>query len=258
MRGKTRSLLYGALSVFIVTFVMNVMVLRTNIVDSPNPIHSENQLQFHSSVHIYDKSLDKEEAYANFVAQGQRKPKAAYESDLLKELRQSSLETVDLVENSKQNLVENSLDNTQKLEKSFLNRITDNDKLDVKIVETGNVKNNEENEEEDYEDDDDYDDADDELKEDEEDYENSEESPKNKLFEPGDFVNASKIVFERPLLKYQEVPKQNQGEENIDETEKVIRQNFKTLTGNQMVTDGIYWSDAAEMAVPKGMLNLDM
>jgi hypothetical protein len=73
----------------------------------------------------------------------------------------------------------------------------------------------------------------------------------NEIFEPGDFVNVSKIIFARPLLKYQEVPITEQQAPTISDNEEFIRRKYQTLDGHYIV-NGIYWSDLAENLVPKG------
>ncbi|XP_076115188.1 four-jointed box protein 1-like [Mytilus galloprovincialis] len=231
MRGKTRSFLYGALSVFVVTFLLNVMVLRINLIES----------QGTGPKSEITHELNKEEAYLNYMARGQRKPKAANENEYLKEFLQHSV-----IKDSNSLTQEKTMNSFQ----DYKSAINDKNNIILQTLDGRNEEKFVDIKSVNYEDENDYDEDED---DDEDNEENSDEKPpKNKIFEPGDFVNVSKIIFARPLLKYQDV-QNNEGSETVDNNEDLIRQNYQTLSGEHIVTDGIYWSDLAEKIVPKGM-----
>lgn len=231
MKGRTR-FLYAAFSVFMVTFLLNVMVLRINLIES-QAIELKNGDNLHE--------INREEAYENYIARGQRKPKAANENEYyLKEFLQNSVIGNEInnerATTSFQDLRNKAL-RLESLHESEKKIVTNENALkdvesDVTNEENQEYEENDEDEDEDYEE------------------ENSNEKvPQNKVFELGDFANVSKIIFARPLLKYQEVPNTEQ-----QQMEEVYSGNIiQTLAGHQIVTDGIYWSDAAESLVPKGM-----
>lgn len=244
MKGKTR-FVYVILSVFMVTFLLNVMMLRINIIESQE-LGPKTREIFHE--------INKEEAYENYIAMGQRKPKAANENEYyLKEFLQKSVIQNGFIKNvESKNLIlgENSFQNqnSAKYQKHILLQTLQEKPLenglmgDIQKTKWQDKQNNDDVQ--DYDEDEDYDDED-------EDENSMNDEKQNEIFEPGDFVNVSKIIFARPLLKYQEVPITEQQAPTISDNEEFIRRKYQTLDGRYIV-NGIYWSDLAENLVPKG------
>lgn len=70
----------------------------------------------------------------------------------------------------------------------------------------------------------------------------------NKIFEPYDFQNMSKLIFAKPPLRFQEIPNGKQ----MSEEKVMVPSDVKEPLGKHAVSEGIFWSTYVEKMVPKG------
>lgn len=165
-----------------------------------------------------------------YIAQGIRKPQAAVDK--------SDHDNVNLEYGSHRKFVFTSHNN-----------IPENEDLNIGADDSdeeysnGGVKGEEEG---DDGDDDDIDDTVDEWKGDNLDIHS--QSKVQKVFEPYDFQNMSKLIFAKPPLRFQEVPNGKQmGEEKV-----MAQAGVREFSPKLAVSEGIFWSPYVEKMVPKG------
>lgn len=165
-----------------------------------------------------------------YIAQGIRKPQAAVDK--------SDHDNVNLEYGSHRKFVFTSHNN-----------IPENEDLNIGADDSdeeysnGGVKGEEEGDDGDG---DDIDDTVDEWKGDNLDIHS--QSKVQKVFEPYDLQNMSKLIFAKPPLRFQEVPNGKQMAE-----EKVMAQaGVREFSPKLAVSEGIFWSPYVEKMVPKG------
>lgn len=160
-----------------------------------------------------------------YIAQGIRKPQAAVDK--------SDHDNFDL--SSHRKFVFTSHDNIPEKDEPNV-QAEDSDE------EYSNVRLNED------EDDDNFDDTDDDSNNN---MDLNSKSRVQRIFEPYDFQNMSKLIFAKPPLRFQEISDRKQMVE-----EKVIAEsNVKGFSGKLAVSEGIFWSPYVERMVPKGIGN---
>ncbi|XP_022338612.2 four-jointed box protein 1-like [Crassostrea virginica] len=157
-----------------------------------------------------------------YIAQGIRKPQAAVDK--------SDHDNFDL--SSHRKFVFTSHDNIPEKDEPNV-QAEDSDE------EYSNVRLNED------EDDDNFDDTDDDSNNN---MDLNSKSRVQRIFEPYDFQNMSKLIFAKPPLRFQEISDRKQMVE-----EKVIAESdVKGFSGKLAVSEGIFWSPYVERMVPKG------